>query len=214
MNRRTQSAGEEIANSVTHGVGAALAIAGLVVLLVLAAPAGDPWRIVSFAVYGASMTLLYLASTLYHAVRNARAKRALRVLDHVSIYLLIAGTYTPFTLVSLRGPWGWSLFGAIWGLAITGIVFKCFFTGRFRGPSVAIYVGMGWLALVALGPTLRAIGIVGFGWLLAGGAAYTAGIVFYAKEHVRFGHAVWHLFVLGGSALHYIAVLLFVLPSA
>ena len=213
MQERRQSVGEEIANSVTHGIGAALALAGLGVLLPVAVRAGDPWRVASFAIYGTSMALLYVSSTLYHALTNQRAKQVFRVLDHVSIYLLIAGTYTPFTLVVLRGLLGWSLCAAIWGLAIAGIVFKCFFTGRFERLSVAVYLAMGWLGVVALGPTIRAIGLVAFGWLLAGGAAYTVGIVFYARGHLLYHHAVWHLFVLAGTVLQFIAVWVSVLPA-
>jgi hemolysin III len=213
MHERRQSVGEEIANSVTHGIGAALALAGLTVLVALAVRAGDPLRTVSFAIYGTSMVLLYVSSTLYHALTNHRAKRVFRILDHASIYLLIAGSYTPFTLVALRGPLGWSLFAAIWGLAIAGIAFKCYFTGRFERLSVAIYLAMGWLVVVALGPTIRAVGLVACGWLLAGGAAYTAGIVFYARGHRLYRHAVWHLFVLAGTVLQFVAVCVAVLPT-
>lgn len=210
---RRQSLGEEIANSVIHGVGAALALAGLVVLVIFGARAGDPWRVASFAVYGASMTLLYLASTLYHALTHEKAKRVFRVLDHASIYLLIAGTYTPFTLVAMRGAWGWALFGTIWALAGVGIVFKCFATGRWERVSLALYLLMGWTVLVALGPTIRAIGIVAFGWLLAGGASYTAGIAFYRRDDRRYAHAIWHAFVLAGTVLQFVAVCVALVPA-
>lgn len=216
MSRRApeipQTAAEELANSVTHGIGAALALAGLAVLVVLAARAGDPWRIVSFSIYGASLVTLYLASTLYHGFRSPRVKRIFHVLDHSSIYLLIAGTYTPVTLVSLRGPWGWTLFGVIWGLAIAGVVFKCFFTGRFDAASTAIYVAMGWLAVVAVRPAFRALGGVGLLFIAAGGLAYTLGVVFYAWRRLPFGHSIWHLFVVAGSALHFVAVVVYVRP--
>jgi len=209
---RPETLSEEIASSVSHGVGAALSIAGLVVLVVLAVRTGDPWRTFSVSVYGATLTLLYLVSTLYHGFQRPRVKRVFHVLDHASIFLLIAGTYTPFTLVNLRGPWGWSLFGAIWALAAVGIVFKCFFTGRFGFASVLVYIGMGWLAVIALRPALRSLGAAGLAWIAAGGAAYTLGIVFFAWRRLRYGHLVWHLFVMTGSALHFVAVLLFVLP--
>jgi len=203
--------GEEIANSVTHGVGAALSVLGLVVLVVVAAMRGTAWHIAGCAVYGGSLVLLYLASTLYHALPRGRAKRVFQILDHSSIYLLIAGTYTPFTLVTLRGAWGWWMFGVVWTLAVAGIVFKCFLTGRFQVLSTAAYVAMGWMAVVALRPLLSALPWAGFLWLLAGGAAYTAGIVFFASRR-RYAHSVWHAFVLAGSICHFVAVYRYVLP--
>ncbi|MEP7262150.1 MAG: hemolysin III family protein [Usitatibacter sp.] len=197
-------------NGYTHLVGAVLALGGAVALVTLAALKGDPWRIVSFAVYGSTLILLYLTSTLYHSVRG-RAKAVLRKLDHCTIYLLIAGTYTPFTLVTLRGPWGWSLFGAVWGLAALGIAQECWLARGARLASLAIYLLMGWLALVALVPLLEALGWTGLAWLAAGGLAYTVGIVFYVfDERVPHFHGVWHLFVLAGSAIHYAAMVVLV----
>ncbi len=197
-------------NSISHLVGAALAIAGATVLVVLAARLGDPWKIVSFSIYGAMLVALYVFSTLYHSLRG-RAKDVLRKFDHCSIYLLIAGSYTPFALVSLRGAWGWSLLGAVWGLALLGIVQEIWLAKGARVLSLVIYVVMGWLALVAVSPLWLALKPAGFTWLVAGGALYTVGILFYATDHkVRHGHGVWHLFVLGGSACHFFTVLLHV----
>ncbi len=197
-------------NGLTHLSGALLALAGAVALIVLAALKADPWRIVSFSIYGATLFFLYLSSTLYHSVRG-RAKDVFRKMDHAAIYLLIAGTYTPFTLVTLNGPWGWSLFGVVWGLAILGIVQEIWFARGARVLSLVIYLLMGWVALVAIVPIIRAISWGGFAWLAAGGAVYTAGIVFYLyDERFRYFHGIWHLFVLGGSALHYTAIVLYV----
>lgn len=197
-------------NSISHLIGAGLALAGAAVLVGLAAHLGDPWKIVSFSIYGAMLVALYVASTLYHSVRG-RAKAVLRKLDHCSIYLLIAGSYTPFALVSLRGPWGWSLLGVVWGLALLGILQEIWFAKGARVLSLVIYVLMGWLALVAVSPLWDALTPLGFAWLAAGGAFYTVGIVFYATDHkVRHGHGVWHLFVLAGSSCHFFTVLFFV----
>lgn len=197
-------------NSISHLVGAALAVAGTAVLVVLAARLGDPWKIVGFSIYGAMLMALYIASTLYHSVRG-RAKEILQKVDHCSIYLLIAGSYTPFALVSLRGAWGWSLLGVVWGLALLGIAQEIWLARGARVLSLVIYVLMGWLALVAVVPLWEALTPAGFGWLLAGGACYTLGIVFYATDHkVRHGHGLWHLFVLGGSICHFVTVLLYV----
>ena len=202
-------AGERL-NGYTHFVGAVLALTGATVLVVLASLKADPWRITSFAIYGVSLVLLYVASTLYHSVRGP-AKAVWRKLDHCSIYLLIAGTYTPFALVTLNGPWGWSLFGAIWGLAVLGIVQECWLARGARVSSLVIYVVMGWLALIAAVPLLDALGWKGFLWVAAGGAIYTVGIVFYVfDERVRHFHGVWHLFVLGGSATHFGAIAAYV----
>ena len=198
-------------NSISHLVGAALAIAGAVLLIVLAARLGDPWKIVSFSVYGAMLILLYVFSTLYHSVRGARAKNVLRKFDHCSIYLLIAGTYTPFALVSLRSSWGWWLFGVIWGLALLGIAQEIWLARGARALSLVIYVLMGWLAVVVILPLWHALTPAGFTWLAAGGVFYTLGIAFYATDHkVRHGHGLWHLFVLAGSICHFFAVLLYV----
>ena len=203
----TQTVAEEVANSLTHGVGFVLALVGLVVLLVSAAGRGDAWVIVTSAIYGTTLILLYLASTLYHALARTRARDVFRRLDHAAIYLLIAGTYTPFVLVTMRGPWGWTLFGVSWGLAVLGITAKAAFGPRWPILSTTIYILMGWLVLVALGPVVRHVPGGALAWLVAGGLSYTVGVVFFAWERLRFGHAVWHLFVLGGSSCHYAAVL-------
>ena len=192
-------------NSISHTVGAALAAIGGIFLIVVAARTGDPWKIVSCSVYAAMLLTLYLTSTLYHSVRG-KAKAVLQRLDHCAIYLLIAGTYTPFTLIGLRGPWGWGLFTAIWTLAIAGVIFKLFYTGRFKVLSTAIYIAMGWLVIVAVKPLLNAVDPVTLGWMLAGGLFYTLGTFFYHRESIRYSHAIWHLFVLGGSVCHFVAV--------
>jgi len=202
--------GEKL-NAWTHLAGALLAIAGTVMLIVIAAQSGDPWKIVSVAVYGATLIVLYSASTLYHSVRG-RAKAFLQKLDHHGIYLLIAGSYTPFCLVSLRGPWGWTLFGVIWGLALLGVLQEMRPNGGARRLSMAIYIVMGWAALAALVPLRAALGSAGFAWLAAGGVVYTLGIVFYVLDaRVRHAHGIWHLFVIGGSAVHYYTVMRYVL---
>ncbi|QDZ28025.1 hemolysin III family protein [Noviherbaspirillum sp. UKPF54] len=197
-------------NSISHLIGALFAATGAMVLIFVAARLGDPWKVVSFSIYGAMLFALYVTSTLYHSVRG-RAKDVMRKLDHCAIYLLIAGSYTPFTLVTLRGPWGWSLFGTIWGLALLGVVQELWLAKGARILSLAIYVLMGWLALVAIVPLISALSWDGFAWLAAGGLFYTVGIIFYATdEKLRHGHGVWHLFVLGGSATHYFTVLFYV----
>jgi hemolysin III len=205
--------GEEIANSITHGVGTALAIAALAILVTFAALQGDAWRVVGLSIYGATLVILYLVSTMYHAFRRPRIKRIFRTLDHSAIFLLIAGTYTPVTLVHLRGGWGWSLFGIIWGLAAGGIVAKIFLTGRLRALSVLFYVAMGWMVLIALHPILETVPRGMLAWLVAGGVSYTLGLAFYIPKRLAYHHAVWHLFVLGGSLCHFIGMLLYVAPK-
>ncbi|MHA7835169.1 MAG: PAQR family membrane homeostasis protein TrhA [Algiphilus sp.] len=205
---------EEIAHSVTHGLGVVASIVGLCVLVAFAALHGGPTEIAASAVFGSTLILLYTASTLYHSIPLPQTKSVLRVIDHASIYLLIAGTYTPFTLITLAGPWGWSLFGIVWGLAALGVAFKLFYTGRFEALSLIIYVAMGWCGVVAAQPLLDALPLPGLWLLLAGGLAYTGGVVFYAMKRLRYHHAIWHLFVLAGSVLHYFAVLLYVIPRA
>ena len=201
--------GEKL-NAWTHLVGALLAVAGTAVLISVAALGGDAWKIVSVSIYGASLVLLYGASTLYHSVQG-RAKEVLQKLDHHGIYLLIAGTYTPFCLVSLRGPWGWSLFGVIWSLAIVGVLQELRPNAGARRLSMLIYIVMGWAAVAALVPLRAALGTTGFAWLAAGGVVYTLGIVFYVLDaRLRHAHGIWHLFVIGGSALHYFTVLYYV----
>ena len=197
---------EEIANTVTHAIGLLLAIAGLSVLVVFAALRGSAWHVVSSSVYGATLVMLYAASTIYHFVRAPRYKNKLRVLDHASIYLLIAGTYTPFMLVNLRGGWGWSIFGVVWGLAVAGVIFKLFTTGRFAGVSTALYLMMGWLVVIAAVPMIARVPTAGLIWLLIGGVSYSFGTYFFMRDHRPFHHAIWHLFVLGGSVCHWFAV--------
>jgi len=204
---RPQSPGEELANSVSHGVALVAAVLGAPVLVVSAVRKGDPAGVVGAIVFAATMVLLYLASTLYHALPGPRAKRILRMLDHGAIYLLIAGTYTPFTLGVLRGGWGWALFGIVWGLAAAGIVLKAVGGVRFPVLSTVVYLGMGWLVVVAAEPVWQRVALPGLLWLLAGGLMYTAGVGFYAATRVRYAHAIWHLFVVGGSACHFVAVL-------
>jgi hemolysin III len=194
-------------NSVTHLVGTVLSVAGLATLVTMAAMERDPYKIVSFAVYGAMLLVLYTISTLYHWVRSPRLKAVLQKCDHSAIYLLIAGSYTPFTLVTLRGPWGWSLFGVSWGLAALGIVQELTLGRRTRSVSMVIYVMMGWLALVAIRPLVSALPPAGTAWLLAGGLIYSAGIYFFINdERIRHGHGIWHLFVLGGSLCQFVSI--------
>jgi len=201
--------GERLSSG-THLAGTVLAAAGAAVLVVLAARQGDPWKIVSFGIYGTLLFALYTLSTLYHSTRG-KVKRVFRKLDHCSIYLLIAGTYTPFTLISLHGAWGWSLFGVVWGLAALGIAQEAWLGKGARILSLVIYVVMGWLGVIAVKPLIAALTPTGFAWLAAGGLFYTAGIIFYAlDEKLRHGHGIWHLFVLAGSASHYLAILLYV----
>lgn len=204
---------QEIANSLTHGLGIALSVAGLAVLVVLASLHATVWHVVSFSIYGASLILLYTSSTLYHSFRSPRLKRIFRILDHSSIYLLIAGSYTPFVLVNLRGGWGWSLFGVIWALSLVGIFVKAFHTGRFKGVSTAVYLLMGWLVVIAIKPLMNSMPAGGIAWLLAGGLAYTGGAALYMLKRIPYHHAIWHLFVLAGSICQYFAVLLYVLPA-
>ena len=197
-------------NSVSHLVGAGLALAGATVLIVLAARLGDSWKIVSVSIYGSTLISLYLFSTLYHSTRG-RAKAVLQKFDHCAIYLLIAGTYTPFALVSLRGTLGWTLLGVVWGLAVLGVVQEIWLARGARVMSLVIYVLMGWLALAVITPLWEALTPAGFAWLAVGGACYTVGIAFYATDHrLRHGHGYWHLAVLGGSTCHFFTVLFYV----
>jgi hemolysin III len=204
---REPSLGEEIANSVSHGVGFFLALVATPFLVVAAARRGDSAAIVGASVFAATTAVLYLASTLYHALPKNKAKQIFRVIDHSAIFLLIAGTYTPFTLGVLRGTWGWTLFGLVWSLAILGIVLKSVGGIGYPRLSTALYVGMGWLALIAIRPLWVHVPVEGWLWLIAGGLAYTSGIAFYAAERVRYGHFVWHVFVLMGTVCHFFAVL-------
>ncbi len=202
-----QSLGEEIANSVTHGTGVGLSIAALVILIVFAARRGDVWKTVSFSIYGASLVILYLASTLYHSIPRPGLKRFFRVLDHCSIFLLIAGTYTPVTIGVIRGPWGWTLFGVIWALALAGINLKIFALDKGNKISLAIYLLMGWLIVIAVKPLLEKLEPASLVWLLIGGACYTLGVIFFVLKKMPYHHSVWHLFVLAGSICHFFAML-------
>jgi len=197
---------EEIANVVTHGVGVILSIGAGSVLIALAALHAGTRELISTAIFSASLVLLYSASTLYHAASEPSTKARLKILDHCAIFILIAGTYTPFTIAAIRGGWGWSLFGIVWGMAVIGIVFKLFFTGRYKVLSTATYIGMGWLIVVALVPLVQALSPAGLAWLVAGGVLYTVGTVFYHRESVPYSHAIWHGFVLAGSSCHFVAV--------
>jgi hemolysin III len=210
------SLGEEIAHAVTHGLGAVLSIVGLTVLVAKAALYGNAWHIVAASIFGATLVLMYTASTLYHSIPAhtlPAAKRVLRVLDHSLIYFLIAGTYTPFTLVTLHGPWGWSLFGFTWTLAIIGVGLKIFTTGRYEKISLAVYLMMGWCAVVAVKPLWERLEPEGLLLLAAGGVVYSGGVAFYVWERLRYHHAIWHLFVLGGSVLHWFTVYFYVVPG-
>lgn len=202
------SFGEEVASSVTHGVGWLLSVAGLITLVAVAAKTGGALRVASCAVFGTSLILLYASSTLYHALPSERAKRIFRVFDHSAIFLLIAGTYTPISLVAIGGTWGWSVFGSIWLLAAAGILLSTVAHGRWRWLSITLYVTMGWLAVVAIKPLVASLDARSLALVVAGGLAYTLGLVFYAWKRLPYSHAIWHVFVLAGSVLHFFAVLL------
>jgi hemolysin III len=208
---RLQSRTEEVANSLTHALALALVMVGGPVLIVTALREGTLTNVVAVSVFAAAMALMYFASAVYHALKPGRAKHVFHVLDHAAIYLLIAGTYTPFTLGVLEGAWGWTLFGVIWVLAILGIALKLVAGFRWHKLSIAVYVAMGWIAIVAIKPLMDALPAAGLAWLLAGGLAYTAGVAFYVNKRLRYSHAVWHLFVLAGTACHYVAVLRYAL---
>jgi hemolysin III len=204
--------GDILANAITHGIGAVLAVAGAA-YLIAASTRGTARLVVSCSVFAGTLVLVYICSTLYHSLVRTRARHVLHVLDHSSIYLLIAGTYTPFTLISLHGPVGWLLFGVEWSLAVAGVVVKSFAVDRFEVASALVYLFQGWFIVVAVGPLLHAIGWHGLLWLGAGGVAYTLGIVFFALDRLRYFHAAWHLFVLAGSVAHYFAILFYVIPA-
>ena len=211
INTRSYALPEEVANTLVHGFGLVLSILGFVVLVMIAVNAGDPWNTVSFSIYGASLILMYLSSTLFHAMlADGVNMHHLKVCDHCAIYLLIAGTYTVFTLGPLRGPWGWTLLGVVWGLGFAGVVFKVMFGGRFRPLSLAVYLGMGWIILIAIVPLAEVLPAGGIALLFAGGLAYSLGVIFYVYEGIPYNHAIWHVFVLMGSICHFIAVLLYV----
>ena len=208
--KRDYTEGEEIANSLTHAVGAGLAIAGLAVLLVLAARTGGAERIVSAAVYGSALVLLYAGSAFYHTPRGGRLRTVAQAIDHAMIYVLIAATYTPFSLITLKGPWGYGIMAVVWSLAVFGIVREIVSKKKSRVVTVLLCLAMGWTVVVAINPLLRSLPAGGFALLLAGGLAYTAGTIFYALKRVPYMHTVWHLFVIGGSVLHFLAVALYV----
>ena len=205
-NLHRPTVGEEIVNSITHGIGALLSIAGLVIFIVWAAGSGSGWQIVSFSIFGGTLIILYLASTLYHGLPMPRVKQAFKIIDHSAIFLLIAGTYTPFMLINLRGPWGWSILGIIWALAIMGILLKIFYISKFRKISMALYVFMGWLGIVAFREIFAHVPPLSLTLLAFGGLSYTIGLAFYGWRKLPYHHAVWHIFVIGGSISHYLAV--------
>lgn len=208
------SVAEEIANSVTHGLGVLFSIAGLAILTALASLFGTVWHVVSCSIYGATQIFMYTASTLYHSIPLPRAKAVLRQFDHAAIFLLIAGTYTPFALVNLRGPWGWTILTVIWGFAILGIVLQTWLMRRSRLVATIPYLAMGWMAVIAIKPLLETVAPGGLLLLMCGGLAYTVGTIFYISRRLRFHHAFWHAFVLAGSMLHFFAILFYVIPLA
>ncbi len=208
-----QTFGEELANAITHGIGAALSVAALVILVVRAASSGTAWHVVSLSIFGSSLILLYMMSTLYHAVRPGRIKNFFRVMDHASIYILIAGSYTPILLSHMRGGWGWSLFGVVWGIAAAGVVFKIYFAGRYDIISTLLYIAMGWIIVVAVKPLIASTPMTTVVWIALGGVTYTLGTIFYAWERLPYNHSIWHLFVLGGSACHFFGFLFGLIPG-
>lgn len=206
---KTQTLGEEIANSITHSVGIGLSIAALIILLILASRRGDAWKIVSFSIYGATLFLLYLSSTLYHSFVNPKIKNIFRILDHSAIYLLIAGTYTPLTLTLMRGTWGWTLFGLAWAMAIGGIIVTTFLLDKLKALLVLSYVVMGLLAIIAIKPMIQMVPRGMIAWLFIGGACYILGIIFYLWKKLPYHHTIWHLFVLAGSISHFLGILFY-----
>jgi hemolysin III len=198
---------EEVANAITHCIGVVFSFVALVLLVVFATQGGDIWRIVSVSIFGSTLILLYAASTLYHALPQPHIKRIMRVVDHGAIYLLIAGTYTPFLLGDMRGPWGWGLFGVLWGAAVAGIIYKIFFVGKFNFLATMLYVAMGWTVVIALKPALEMIPMAALILMAIGGIAYTSGVVFYLWDRLPYNHAIWHVFVLTGSAFHFAAII-------
>ncbi|PKQ19655.1 MAG: hemolysin III [Actinobacteria bacterium HGW-Actinobacteria-6] len=211
--KRPYSLGEEIANAITHGLGVGLSIVAMTLLVASAAIWGNGWHLSSAIVYGVTMLLLYVSSTLYHSIPGDKARHVLKIIDHSSIYLLIAGTYTPFTLVTLRESGGWWLFGVVWSLAIVGVALEAFWVYRPKWVSAVVYLGMGWLVVVVINPLVANLPSGGLWLLVAGGLAYTLGTIFYVLKRVPYTHAVWHLFVLAGSVCHFLAVMLYVLPT-
>jgi hemolysin III len=210
--QNTYKLGDILANAITHGIGAGLAIAGAAILITISTR-GSALLVASCSVFSATLVLVYLCSTLYHSLVRTGARHVFQILDHASIYLLIAGTYTPFALISLHGRLGWTIFGIEWGLALAGVVFKSFAVGRYEVASALVYLGQGWLAVIVLAPLYHAIGWGGLAWMGAGGLAYTLGIVFFALDRLKYFHATWHVFVLAGSVAHYFAILYYVVPA-
>jgi hemolysin III len=207
-----QKLGDILANAITHGIGALLAVAGAV-YLIAASTRGAASCVVSCSVFSATLVMVYICSTLYHSLVRTRARHVFHILDHSAIYLLIAGTYTPFCLITLGGPLGWTIFGCEWALALSGVVFKSFAIGRFAVASALVYLAQGWFIVVAVGPLIHSLGWHGLMWLGAGGLAYTLGIIFFALDRLPYFHALWHLFVLAGSVAHYFAILFYVVPA-
>ncbi len=204
---------EEIANSITHGIGLVLSLAGFAALVALALARGSQWHIAGCCVYGATLVAVYASSTLYHSFQKPRLKRILRTVDQVAIFLLIAGTYTPFTLVNLRGVWGWTLLTLVWTLALFGIGFRVVFVDRYKAVTIALYLAIAWMAIFAVKPIFATVPLGGLAWIGAGGLAYMTGLVFFAWDRLPFNHTIWHLFVMAGSGCHYFAVMFYVLPA-
>lgn len=211
MSKKLYTLGEEIFNSVSHGIGTLLAIAGMVILIVFSAINHNPWAVVSTSIYGATLIILYTMSTLYHSLTNNKAKRFFRIMDHNSIFLLIAGTYTPYTLVALRGAIGWVMFGVVWGATVLGVVFNSINLEKYKKISLVCYVAMGWVIIAAIKPLMAALPHISLTFLVIGGICYTGGIVFYAIKKIRYFHSVWHLFVLAGSIMHYFSILFMIM---
>ena len=210
--KSSYSVTEEIAHTISHGLGMLLSIAGLAIMLGFSSANGDIWHVISSSIYGTTLILLFASSTLYHGTRNPKLKPVYQKLDHAAIYLLIAGTYTPFLLVNLRGPWGWSLLGFIWTVALFGVLFEFIKWKPFKRLSLALYLGMGWVALIAVDPMLKLVDTGGLVLLLIGGLTYSLGVIFYVWHRLSFNHAIWHLFVLAGSAFHFFAIFYYVIP--
>ncbi len=203
---------EEKINVITHAIGLLMSVSALTLLVVFASMKGTVWHIVSFSVYGASLVILYFASTVFHLTENQKVRNHLNIFDHAAIFLLIAGTYTPFALVTLHGPWGWTIFGIVWGLAVAGIILKLFYTGRYNLLSTIIYIVMGWIIVIAIKPLVEALPFDGLMWLLAGGLSYSVGAIFFLWDKMPYNHAIFHVFVVAGSACHFVAVFWYVLP--
>lgn len=207
---KLQTRAEEIGNATTHAMGALLSFVAITLLIVFSASQQDSFKLFSGIVFGCTLILMYVSSTIYHSMKNPRLKHFFRIVDHASIYLLIAGSYTPFMLVTLRGPWGWTMFSVIWGLALVGVIFKLFFVHRFEVLSTVIYLLMGWMSLIVVKPIYQSLPVGGLECIVAGGLCYTVGVIFFAWERLKYSHVLWHLFVLAGSIFHFFAVLFYV----